>query len=207
MSANRTTAGEPGDSVEQQQQPALCINNCGFFSNPGCGGMCSKCFRDLGHRQDKRDKETVQTSARDVKLIAKAGGDALMEEADPAPAMPHRPQRAEPEALPPGGQICPLPPGPATGQTSGGQQEGVEGASGAPSASGACSPPRKRRCTADACKKRVGMMGFKCRCGGVFCEAHRYPEAHACEFDHKASERQKIATENPVVRGDKLDKI
>lgn len=68
-------------------------------------------------------------------------------------------------------------------------------------------PQRKKRCDAEGCKKRVGVMGFVCRCGGVFCDGHRYPEVHGCEFDHKSSERRKIAVENPVVRGDKLDKI
>ena len=32
-------------------------------------------------------------------------------------------------------------------------------------------------------------------------------KTHSCEFDHKASERRKIAVDNPVIRGSKLDKI
>lgn len=46
-----------------------------------------------------------------------------------------------------------------------------------------------------------------CKCGKVFCGKHRYAEAHACEFDHKASERMKIAEDNPVVLASKLDKL
>ncbi|KAH1159564.1 hypothetical protein GLYMA_11G153700v4 [Glycine max] len=33
------------------------------------------------------------------------------------------------------------------------------------------------------CRKRVGLTGFKCRCGVTFCRAHRYPGKHACGFD------------------------
>uniref|UniRef100_A0A0D9VGM0 AN1-type domain-containing protein n=1 Tax=Leersia perrieri TaxID=77586 RepID=A0A0D9VGM0_9ORYZ len=62
------------------------------------------------------------------------------------------------------------------------------------------------RCT--SCRKRVGLTGFACRCGGTFCGAHRYPERHACGFDFKAAGRDAIARANPLIKGDKLkDKI
>ncbi|CAD7702707.1 unnamed protein product, partial [Ostreobium quekettii] len=169
--------------------------------NPRCGGMCSICFRNLGKAQDKPDKDAVASSSRGSK-----SGDPVAEGVDLSPATQRRPE-AVPEAVPSAGQIAQPPNQHEGGHAAGGEPDGPADASGVASACGECSHPRKRRCTADNCKKRVGMMGFKCRCGGVFCEGHRYPEAHACEFDHKASERQKIASENPVVRGDKLDKI
>ncbi|BAF08933.1 zinc finger A20 and AN1 domain-containing stress-associated protein 5 [Oryza sativa Japonica Group] len=59
-----------------------------------------------------------------------------------------------------------------------------------------------------SCRKRVGLTGFACRCGGTFCGAHRYPERHACGFDFKAAGRDAIARANPLIKGDKLkDKI
>ncbi|KAL8263787.1 hypothetical protein R6Q59_021917 [Mikania micrantha] len=57
------------------------------------------------------------------------------------------------------------------------------------------------------CNKKVGVMGFKCRCGDTFCGSHRYPEKHDCEFDFKKSGRDAIAKANPVVRADKVDRI
>jgi len=30
------------------------------------------------------------------------------------------------------------------------------------------------------CRKKVGLLGFACRCGGVFCATHRLYEDHAC---------------------------
>ncbi|GJR77105.1 zinc finger A20 and AN1 domain-containing stress-associated protein 1-like protein [Tanacetum coccineum] len=32
------------------------------------------------------------------------------------------------------------------------------------------------------CNKKVGVMGFKCRCGETFCGMHRYPEEHKSEM-------------------------
>ena len=57
------------------------------------------------------------------------------------------------------------------------------------------------------CKRRVGLTGFKCRCGMTFCGTHRYPEHHGCSFDFKEMGREQIAKANPVVKADKLDKI
>ncbi|KAE9593136.1 putative transcription regulator A20-like family [Lupinus albus] len=57
------------------------------------------------------------------------------------------------------------------------------------------------------CRKRVGMTGFKCRCGLTLCGSHRYPEKHECEFDFKEMGREQIAKANPVVKGEKLRKI
>lgn len=58
-----------------------------------------------------------------------------------------------------------------------------------------------------ACHKRLGLMGFKCRCGEQFCQVHRYPEEHQCPFDRKAAERSKLKDENPVVLSDKIERV
>ncbi|KAK4765261.1 hypothetical protein SAY86_026351 [Trapa natans] len=65
--------------------------------------------------------------------------------------------------------------------------------------------PQANRCS--TCRRRVGLTGFKCRCGMTFCGSHRYPEQHACGFDFKAMGREQISKANPVVKADKLDKI
>lgn len=55
-----------------------------------------------------------------------------------------------------------------------------------------------------SCRKRVGLTGFRCRCGELFCGAHRYSDRHDCCFDYKAVGRDAIARENPVVRAAKI---
>ncbi|GER38335.1 A20/AN1-like zinc finger family protein [Striga asiatica] len=61
------------------------------------------------------------------------------------------------------------------------------------------------KCT--SCKKRVGLTGFKCRCGNLFCGSHRYSDKHDCPFDYRTAGRDAIARANPVVMAEKLDKI
>ncbi|XP_058734945.1 zinc finger A20 and AN1 domain-containing stress-associated protein 3-like [Vicia villosa] len=57
------------------------------------------------------------------------------------------------------------------------------------------------------CRRRVGLTGFKCRCGLTLCGSHRYPEQHECGFDFKGMGREQIKKANPVVKGEKLNKI
>lgn len=70
---------------------------------------------------------------------------------------------------------------------------------------GACGKQPANRCL--LCRKKIGLTGFKCRCGGTFCSAHRYSETHECSFDYKSAGRQCIAKENPVVKAEKIRKI
>lgn len=57
------------------------------------------------------------------------------------------------------------------------------------------------------CNKKIGLMGFKCRCDDVFCSVHRYSDKHNCGFDYKSSAQEEIAKANPVVKADKMEKI
>lgn len=57
------------------------------------------------------------------------------------------------------------------------------------------------------CNKKVGLIGFRCRCGDMFCSEHRYSDRHDCSYDYKAAGREAIARENPVVRAAKILKV
>ena len=63
----------------------------------------------------------------------------------------------------------------------------------------------KNRCV--ACRKKLGLMGFTCRCGGTYCGAHRHDGAHECWFDYKTVGREDIARQNPVVVLQKIARI
>eukprot|EP00252_Welwitschia_mirabilis_P013639 TRINITY_DN29_c0_g1_i1.p1 TRINITY_DN29_c0_g1~~TRINITY_DN29_c0_g1_i1.p1 ORF type:complete len:166 (+),score=37.81 TRINITY_DN29_c0_g1_i1:398-895(+) len=65
--------------------------------------------------------------------------------------------------------------------------------------------PTPMRCY--ACRKRVGLTGFRCRCGNTFCSLHRYSDKHNCPFDYKAAGRAAIEKANPVIKAEKVDKI
>lgn len=61
---------------------------------------------------------------------------------------------------------------------------------------------KSNRC--ESCKKKIGLLGFSCRCGGNYCGMHRYPEKHCCTFDFKAVGKSMIEKENPLVQASKL---
>lgn len=51
------------------------------------------------------------------------------------------------------------------------------------------------------------VIGFECRCGGLFCGIHRYSDKHNCSFDYRELGAQEIRRNNPVVVGEKIQKI
>lgn len=53
----------------------------------------------------------------------------------------------------------------------------------------------------------VFIVGFECRCGGLFCSVHRYSDKHDCKFDYRGMGAQEIRRNNPVVVGEKVQKI
>ncbi|XP_027342687.1 zinc finger A20 and AN1 domain-containing stress-associated protein 5 [Abrus precatorius] len=61
------------------------------------------------------------------------------------------------------------------------------------------------RCS--GCRRKVGLTGFRCRCGELFCAEHRYSDRHDCSYDYKAAGREAIARENPVIRAAKIVKV
>jgi hypothetical protein len=66
---------------------------------------------------------------------------------------------------------------------------------------------KKNRCAYDSCKRKVGLTGFDCRCGGLYCWEHRYSDKHNCEFDYKELGQDQIRKNNPIVVGEKIQKI
>jgi hypothetical protein len=82
----------------------------------------------------------------------------------------------------------------------------VPASSASPADAAAPAEPKvSTRC--NKCRKKVGLTGFKCKCGLLFCGQHRYAEAHDCGFDYKTTQREKLAAANPVVQAAKVERI
>jgi hypothetical protein len=47
----------------------------------------------------------------------------------------------------------------------------------------------------DQCQKKVGLLGFDCKCGKTLCAAHRYPETHGCDAKVDAIKLDKIVAD------------
>merc|ERR1719189_2213375 len=94
------------------------------------------------------------------------------------------------------GPTVPCIPNPEAEVEAGGSSEDKDGSEGR---------KKKNRCA--TCKKKLGLTGFTCRCGGLFCSIHRYSDKHQCDFDYKALGAEEITRSNPVVVAQKVAKI
>ena len=64
---------------------------------------------------------------------------------------------------------------------------------------------KKNRCA--TCNKKVGLVGCKCRCGGLYCAIHKYSDRHGCTFNYRELGAEEIRRNNPLIMGTKIRKI
>jgi hypothetical protein len=72
-----------------------------------------------------------------------------------------------------------------------------------------CTPKSKtqsKRCS--NCNKRLSLSTeYVCKCAGIFCTKHRFPDSHGCTFDHKEHWKKSLEQKNPQVVAEKISKI
>ncbi|XP_010547246.1 PREDICTED: zinc finger A20 and AN1 domain-containing stress-associated protein 5-like [Tarenaya hassleriana] len=160
----------------------LCVNNCGVTGNPATNNMCQKCF----------NATTASSSSSSVSSIAGAnnvvkeggvgvGGGPISKKTARSSAL--RSLSKDRSDLSPVKVII--------GRNRESDVTEVE--------------KIVNRCS--GCRRKVGLTGFRCRCGELFCAEHRYSDRHDCSYDYKAVGRETIARENPVVKAAKIVKV
>jgi hypothetical protein len=67
---------------------------------------------------------------------------------------------------------------------------------------------RGERCA--ACARRLPLtatLAAKCRCGGCYCNEHRAPECHACNFDFRGAARRRLEADHPKLSAPKIERL
>ncbi|KAL7083558.1 hypothetical protein ACP275_14G171400 [Erythranthe tilingii] len=162
------------------QATILCVNNCGFFGTPATLNMCSKCYKDVVLKQERA--ELAASSFQSIINGSSKNGAKVLDAAASVIAEANAISSDSIEASRRTSSESP-----AIGVSDEANKQGP------------------KRC--GACNKRVGLTGFNCRCGSMFCGVHRYSDKHDCPFDYHAAGQEAIAKANPVVKAEKLDKI
>merc|ERR1719247_2625400 len=79
-----------------------------------------------------------------------------------------------------------------------------------PEGDGPEEPPKKVQANTSrcwTCNRKIGLLGFQCKCEFYFCSEHRYSDKHACDFDFKAQGKQLLTKANPTIAPKKVDAI
>lgn len=195
--------------MEQDSKPSvLCKMNCGFYGNHSFDGMCSKCYKDNVKRQQQPSPSTGRASPG-TGACGSTSNPIVPPEVSttPVPVTPTVAQATPPINIPNSGLRTPEKASSSSLTEQDGQSSNPESPL-ADSLDSSSSPGKlKKRNRCYSCRKKVGLTGFECRCGGLYCGLHRYSDKHNCTFDYKADGREQLTKANPVVVGEKIKKI
>jgi hypothetical protein len=140
--------------------------------------MCSKCHREWQQAEAKARKKQKSDNEGAVAVEEKVGEEEVG-------TIAHVEQELAPE--------------PVVGKESKSADQVVAGEEE--------KPVQKNRNRCFCCNKKVGLLGFDCRCGYVFCSGHRHAADHDCTFDFAALDRKKLSKDNPLVAASKIEKL
>ncbi|KAJ2909496.1 hypothetical protein GGI21_001824 [Coemansia aciculifera] len=199
----------------ESKRPDFCVKKCGFFGHEVYKNMCSKCFKEQEQELQKENQHSEQQATEAVTVNSSAAGAiatavaAAVSAAAPSNEEEEQQQLAAPasnshiaaivaeDAL---DAVPTLESSSAPGST---VQSPLVTLS--TSVSGASTPTKrtqanKGRCF--SCRARVPLVKQttnKCRCDYVFCDTHRFPDQHDCEFDHMSRDRLDLEKKNPRI--------
>ncbi|XP_055517158.1 AN1-type zinc finger protein 6-like isoform X3 [Leucoraja erinacea] len=207
--------------TNQTQVPMLCTTGCGFYGNPRTNGMCSVCYKDFLQRQNNNGR--ISPASANLSSLTDVYPVLCTEGSPPEIPSSFSSSSTSGHSRSVSNQLLLLSQESVTNPQNDGEhtedkqeipkkelQASTSKEIAQTSSNGQDKSPekpkqKKNRCF--TCRKKVGLTGFDCRCGNLFCGLHRYSDKHSCPYDYKADAAEKIRKENPVVVGEKIQKI